>query len=216
MSPETLTFLDSVRDAEDPTPEREAKVLARVRASVALGALASVSAGGSRLLEWLLSGLKTGLFVAVAALPSSEAPPLAPSIPVPLLETPLPRTIRHASVPQTSTTSAVLPDPPASSKRATSPAPARTPSLRHELELLTRVQGAMRSGDPDEALRLLARHRTSDRQLLAEREAARILALCAAGRTEAAAEAASQFLIRHPASPQRAAVERSCGAGTPR
>jgi hypothetical protein len=86
-------------------------------------------------------------------------------------------------------------------------------SLRKELALLSEVQADLRRGDGAGALAKLSAHDTGDQQLLAERRAARILALCANGDVEQAAGEARRFLVLHPDSPQRDAVLRSCYKG---
>jgi hypothetical protein len=83
-------------------------------------------------------------------------------------------------------------------------------SLRPEIALLERVQAALRDGDGATALRELDAHRTADRMFLAERQAARILALCMLERVAEARSAAQRFAAQHPESPQRAAIEGSC------
>jgi hypothetical protein len=88
-----------------------------------------------------------------------------------------------------------------------------SPSVREELALLAEVQAALRRGDGASALRRLDAHVTTDRQLAAERSAARVLALCALGRVQEARRAAAVFVREHPGSVQRDAVERAC-AGT--
>ena len=85
--------------------------------------------------------------------------------------------------------------------------------MREEIALLADVQAALERGDGAKALTRLDGHVTTDRQLLAERSAARILALCLLGRDTEARRAALVFMHAHPASVQRTAVERSC-AGT--
>jgi hypothetical protein len=96
--------------------------------------------------------------------------------------------------------------PAARSEAAARPAP----SLASELELLRRVQAALRRGDGETALRELDAHVTNDRELLPERRAARILAVCRLGRVDAARLARAEFLSEHPDSIQREAVERAC------
>jgi hypothetical protein len=83
-------------------------------------------------------------------------------------------------------------------------------SLQAELALLRRVQAALQRGDGEAALRELDAHVTSDRTLLPERRAARILALCQLGRVDAARLARAEFAREHPDSVQREAVERAC------
>jgi hypothetical protein len=99
----------------------------------------------------------------------------------------------------------------ASAPRATTPSRARRePSLRAELDLLQRVQDALRRGDGAAALQALDAHQTHDRSLLAERQAARVLALCNLGRVDEARRAAARFEAQHPGSVQRDVITRSC------
>jgi hypothetical protein len=74
------------------------------------------------------------------------------------------------------------------------------------------VQSALERGDGAEALRRLDGHASSDRQLVAERRAARIAALCLLGRTPEARAVATLFFQENAGSAQRTAVERSCAA----
>ena len=100
-------------------------------------------------------------------------------------------------------------------ERASAPASSvqeRPATLRAELELLASVQSDLRRGDGQSALRRLDAHRTSDRQFLDERQAARILALCATGRVAQARLIASEFLKSHPHSVQQEVIANSCAA----
>ena len=71
---------------------------------------------------------------------------------------------------------------------------------------------ALREGDPDGALRAIdALGSAKPTGMLAEESlAARVLALCAAGRTEDAKAAAADFLARYPGSVQANQVRASC------
>jgi len=93
---------------------------------------------------------------------------------------------------------------------ASEPTSARANTLRSELDLLHAVQAALKRGDGAAALRELDSHDTNDRQLLAEREAARILALCQVGRVRDAQRAAADFSRNHPESVHREAIASSC------
>jgi len=86
----------------------------------------------------------------------------------------------------------------------------RANSLRAELDLLERVQAALKRGDGAAALRELEAHSTTDRILLAEREAARVLALCQLGRVVEAQKAAARFAVQHPDSVQQSVIAGSC------
>ena len=98
------------------------------------------------------------------------------------------------------------------------PAPRRQPAAEAEdpmLAELRAVQAAQRAlarNDGAGALRALAAlDRTHPRgNLLEERQAARVLALCAAGRAEDSRAAADRFLAQHPGSPQVARVRGAC------
>lgn len=234
MTPETRAFLERVRDAEDPSAADQQRVLAAVRATVAAGALAGVAgAGTSKLFKllaaWSVPGLKTGPIVLclLAAAGAAEVP-LAPqrsvSNAVVALAKASPRRLpaapASAALPALPPAAAPAPEPgrarrsplPRSASRPVASAPLvpGPPSLRRELLFLSDVQSLLKDGDAGAALERLEAHRTPDRELLAERQAARILALCAAGRSGEARQAAAAFLDEHPTSLQHAAIARSC------
>ncbi|MCA9623755.1 MAG: hypothetical protein KC731_32255 [Myxococcales bacterium] len=103
---------------------------------------------------------------------------------------------------------AVDPLPPSDAKP---PEPSRR-ALAEETALLQRAQAELRAGNPEAALALLEEHRGRHAlgAMSEEREAARILALCAAGRRDEARAAAADFLAAHPKSPHRARVLSAC------
>ncbi|MBZ0117581.1 MAG: hypothetical protein K8H88_11325, partial [Sandaracinaceae bacterium] len=84
-------------------------------------------------------------------------------------------------------------------------------TLAEELDLLRRAQGALRANEIDTALARLDEHerRFPDGQLQAEREAARVVALCRGARPEARAQA-SRFLRERASSPLAARVRAAC------
>jgi RNA polymerase sigma-70 factor (ECF subfamily) len=238
MRRETDEFLELVRDAQDPTPADEARVLSALKATLAAGVTsnaivaatlarprsgATVGAVGSKLIVVVAcaaaavfgSGDTTIISGSQAPQPTSSPRLLPPAVPA------------REVVPE-----AVVPAPPRPAPGAsrTTPrekpagSPVRRPSagntpraevprgnaLRAELELLQRVQLALRQGDGEAALRALDAHATDDRILLPERAAARILALCSMGRVAEARRAALRFEKEHPESVQRDAIARSC------
>jgi hypothetical protein len=251
MRRETEDFVELVRDAQDPTPADEERVLSGLKATLAAGVTsnaivsatlartrpgASVGAMGSKL-SVVVACTAAAVFGSgdtgslgntsrvhfpahaseQAGLEASERgrpPAAAPATPV-----------------AESTPEAVAPVPPRPAAQAPGPPPrevaterrarrgAQNPRraeelavspLRAELELLQRVQLALRHGDGEAALRALDGHVTDDRILLAERAAARILALCSVGRVAEARRAAARFRQDHPESVQREAIARSC------
>jgi hypothetical protein len=88
-------------------------------------------------------------------------------------------------------------------------------NLQAEAELLARASSAIGSGRAAQALELLDRHEReyADGALAEERAAARVLALCAAGRTDEARRLGEQFLRRAPRSPLVPRVRASCAFG---
>jgi hypothetical protein len=233
MSPETRAFLDGVRDADDPTGEDQRRVLSAVRAALATGAAGAVATTASNAsaaaakaqLPWgLMPGIKlAGVIAAVAAvswvagflpLPSEQPKALDSGETPPTQQVPA---AQEAQRPSASAPSPPLPVPRASTepqKRLAPSKPQQVASLREEIELLAAVTRALDGGDGAAALARLDGHVTGDRQFLAERQAARIRALCLLGRAGEARAAAFAFLRAHPTSVQREGIERSCaGSG---
>ncbi|UJR84933.1 hypothetical protein [Sandaracinus amylolyticus] len=92
------------------------------------------------------------------------------------------------------------------------PAPIPVASLHDELPVLRRAWSALRDARPDDALRALDEHRARfpSGELTEERDAARALALCAAGRADEGRAALSELLAAHPRSPLAARVRTAC------
>ncbi len=116
------------------------------------------------------------------------------------------------------TTASPPPDPVTADVPApttTTAVPAGPTTLDAEADLLRRADAARKSGDAAGALALLELHRARypNGILVEEREAERIVVLCALGRTDEAHAAAARFLRDHPRSPQAARVRASCGGG---
>jgi outer membrane protein assembly factor BamD (BamD/ComL family) len=100
--------------------------------------------------------------------------------------------------------------------------PAATPSrvgkppaglrLQDEAALLADVQGALRGGQATVALAKLESYdrRFPAGMLRSEADAARVFALCSAGRVEKARAAAARFVQRYPSAPVTARVQAAC------
>jgi len=240
MRRETEDFLRLVRDAENPTRADEERVHQVLRAAVAAGVAASIdpstlrNIGSARHVLRPLAGWGSKLSLiaacAAAALSPGDTPrsgeanrapspsalsELSSAAPPPTTSegTPGGALVAAASAPAASATAEL---PARRVTAASAPVARRTlpeppaPSLRAELELLRRVQAALQRGDGETALRELDAHVTSDRTLLPERRAARILALCRLGRVHAAQLAQAEFAREHPDSIQRQAVDSAC------
>ena len=74
------------------------------------------------------------------------------------------------------------------------------------------MQGALRSGNANGALSKLESYdrRFPGGMLRAEADAARVFALCGAGRADKARAAAARFAQRYPSSPAAARVQAAC------
>jgi hypothetical protein len=102
-----------------------------------------------------------------------------------------------------------------STEVASSPGVPRGPStLEAEAELLRRAGAALNAGDPAQALHLIGQHAASfpNGVLIEEREAERVVVLCALGRVSDARAAGAAFLRDRPRSPMAERVRASCGA----
>jgi hypothetical protein len=122
------------------------------------------------------------------------------------------------------------PAAPAASEAAQAAAPAGVPSrparpatrgshaqagdadLADEVALIARAQAATNRGQAERALEALREYdrRHPEGALTQERSAARILALCAAGKPAQARAEAERFRARWPGSPQAARIQSSC------
>jgi hypothetical protein len=101
-------------------------------------------------------------------------------------------------------------EPGASAEPAASP----PSTLEAETRLLREAHDALQAGQPGRALDLLDEQSQAyaGGQLVEERAAARVLALCKAGRPEEAQAAAARFLQEHPHSPLADRVRSACSA----
>lgn len=204
LSPESRSLLASLAGAHDPPDDAAARVRAAMSARLASppplrrwpwAAGVSVAVGVLALaLSRRPAPAPTPVTTAPAVVVPSAAPPPAPVAP------PLPAPV--APLP------AVLPDAPTPRRPAVT---AEDPMLA-ELRAVQSAQRALARHDGSAALRTLAAlDRAQPRgNLREERDALRVLALCAAGRADDARAAAAVFLSRHPGSPQAARVQGAC------
>lgn len=150
----------------------------------------------------------------------APAPPIEPA-PIATTETGAPRVVVRHAAPVRSAPAPVAADPvvepiPAApivaAPSAVAPVAAAPSMLAEEVRLLSSAQRALNEGDPTTALARLAEHgrRFPEGTMAEERDAARALALCRAGRREEAQAAAARFLADRPTSPLAARVRASC------
>jgi len=162
--------------------------------------------------------------------PSPSSPPEPPASPTPALAAP-PTPAPAASPTQelaasptpalaASRTPALAASPSPSARvdaLPSAPAPT-TDALAEETRLLRDANAATRAGDAARALALLDEHaqRHPGGVLSEERDAERVLALCAAGQVAEAKRAATSFLHARPRSPLAGRVRGSCGGTSDR
>jgi hypothetical protein len=182
-----------------------ARIAAEGAAASLGGAVGSKAAGVSALVKGLVAAgavAATGV-AGYWALPERAAP--APSVVVQAAPLPPPEPVVAVAPP------AAVPSSPAPIVARPSSKP---PALRlqDEAALLADVQGALRGGRPGEALAKLDSYdrRFAGGMLRAEADAARVFALCAAGRVEKARSAAERFVQHYPKSPVAARVQAAC------
>jgi hypothetical protein len=101
--------------------------------------------------------------------------------------------------------------PPAGTRSST----VQARSFERELRLLRSARRALDTGSPAQALALLDRYAAEFPQgtLKPECQAARVLALCAAGRVASAQKAREQFMEQQPGSPLAEGLRATCGGG---
>lgn len=196
-----------------------------MKIAIGVALLGALGAGGAAL------GIATrgGAVAAPTSLPSGTAPMLVAAgetaqVPVnapppPSVVTPSPVASSPVAEAPVGTISAALRARPSVANDQTTPSAASAvptlsaDALVEETRLLREANAATRAGDPVRALTLLEEHaRRFPRGVLGEeRDAERVLALCAAGRTAEARGAAQRFLGARPGSALAGRVRSSCG-----
>jgi hypothetical protein len=236
LSLEARALIARVGDADGPGPERRARVKRALAAALVgtsatvgtAGAVAAAGAAGKSALTagsvaiWLGIGAALGTVASAPALvlrltrsepathvaPSvapASRPAEAPSEP----SRPAPASIPAPAVEAPSATAPVRAEARATAETLPSAAP---PSLADETRVLEAAQRELASGRATSALSLLDEHakRFPSGALGEERTAARVLSLCALGRTEEARRTATAFLEGSPRSPLIPRLRGSC------
>jgi hypothetical protein len=230
LSTRAQRLIELTRQVDGPEASRRARVRAALAGALATGtvsAAAQASLGAAAVgtgakaavggLGWFVAGAALGVAVTVSgqyALGRWTAP--RETVPG---EVAVPRAAaRTVVVPakQPSTGPSLAP-PPAAAMPPARTASAHPPTvvsatLGEEMRLLEQTQVALRSGKPDRALELVREYdrRFGAGALREEAQAARVLALCRAGRVEAGRQAAARFSAEFPGSPLLPRVRRSC------
>ena len=209
-------LVELARGGDDPSAAQllslHGAVAARIAAEGALASSATTATAKVASTGAFVKGLVAAAAIATGAagffaLQGGE-PPVAPA---PLVQPPPPRVTPPAALPPPPAVSVVTSvEAPAPPTRAVKP-----PSglrLEQEAALLAEVQGALRSGQARTALAKLESYdrRFPTGMLRAEADAARVFALCGAGRVDKARASAARFVQRYPSSPAAARVQAAC------
>jgi hypothetical protein len=219
LGPDIQALLDAARDAHDPTAADRARVKQGLVNQLGAGAFATQVPMGPSARPWLRFGAgaaAVGLAIVAGlmlrpATPSANPPPPAPQVTsvTPLSAPQTPVVLDPPSVPVES-----LHAVPVQAQPVAKLAPSEESTLEKELLLLRDAKSALDRGDSAKALSVLDQHEKTypDGVLAEERGATRVLALCAAGRTQDAKLSARDFLAKYPRSPSAVRVRASCGA----
>lgn len=222
LSPAARAILDAGHIAQDPTALQRERNRAALRARLAAEASAPppVAQRPSPRVAWWGAAL-VGLAALVVALLWRREPPPAPPVrtPVPTSPAPVvapapvtPVPVMPAPVAPTATQEAPRPAPVVTAARDRRTETSEVDTMAEELRLLRESRRVLDQGDGRAALALVQTHarRFPRGQLAEEREATRVLALCASGDAVAASRAGQSFVSRYPQSPQLPRVRRSC------
>lgn len=211
-------LVELARAADDPSAAQLLSLHGAVAARIAAeGASASSGVTSSSTMAASAGALVKGLVAAGAiatgaasffALHSPAEPARAPAAAVPHVAVPRPAPVARAAPPAVE----LAPSSEAAAPPTRASKPASGLRLQEEAAVLAEVQGALRSGRAGLALTKLESY---DRRfptgiLRSEADAARVFALCGAGRIEKARAAAARFVQRYPSSPATARVQSAC------
>lgn len=236
LGPDARALIDAASEGDDPSSADAARVRAKVAARVAIaagtGAAGVTAAKTSAAATTAGIGTKIALAVAVVGATSAGGAALyerATREPIPVIETAPTLATPVPSSPARALAPAPAPDPTPAPAPAPAPPPARTvarsvpiatstkpttttDTLAEEARLLRAAHASLAAGDGRGAMTALDEHasRFPRGALSEEREAGRVLALCAQGRAVEARAAASAFVATSPRSPLAAQVRRSC------
>jgi len=213
-------LVELARAEDDPSAAQLLSLHGAVAARIAAGGLvvaaatASTKAASAGLgsAGALVKGLVVSGAIATGAAGyiALKAPAQPPPAPVALTPHVAPAPVKRAAPPQPVVARQVQDvEPQTPSRPAKAPASLR---LQDEAALLAEVQGALRNGQAGLALSKLESYdkRFPAGMLRSEADAARVFALCSAGRVDRARAAAARFVQRYPNAPVTARVQAAC------
>ena len=195
-------LLEEARLATTPSAAARARVWTALEAQLGGGGAPPAAGGGmaSVLLVSVIVGI-VGTVAGVLSIPRAEPP-----VPVIVAAPTIAPVAAQVEAPEEAA-------PVPVTERRVAPRVAPEEDIAADVALLSRAQAAWRSGRAGEALRLAEEHRTRfpGSAFGKERDAIRVLTLCALGREDAAKRIAARLLASSRGSPWRQAVAESCG-----
>jgi hypothetical protein len=212
-------LVELARSGDEPTAAQllslHGAIAARIAAEGAIaasGTTASVKAAsaGAFVKGLVVAGaIATGAAGFFALRSPSSSPPPAVVVARPPVVAPRPVVAPPPLVEAPPAPAVVAPSAAPASKAPKLPGP---PRLQDEAALLAEVQGALRKGQGGLAQSLLESYdrRFPTGMLRSEADAARVFALCSAGRVDKARAFAERFVQRYPSSPAAARVQAAC------
>jgi hypothetical protein len=219
LDPDCRRIIDDASRADVPSADAEARIwqglqgqLSRplpptaraAQEALAAAKLQPALAGAS--FKLMIGVLSVGLLaLGVALVVLLARGPRTLGVPPP--SPPSPASSAVVSTPLAPTVEAIAPPPQPGAAAASS-------SLLEETRLLAAAQRELQRAAPEDALRVLDLHarRFSAGVLEQEREAARVLALCALGRLDQARSTRQRFFQRWPGSPMVSRLGTDCAA----
>lgn len=211
-------LVELARAGDDPSAAQllslHGAVAARITAegaSAASGAIAGTKAASAGA---LVKGLVVAGAIATGAASFFARQGTLEPAPAPVMAArgrPQPVAVQHAAPAPLEPEAPAEPSTSAAVRSAGKP-PSSSLRLQDEAALLAEVQGALRSGQAGVALGKLESYdrRFPAGMLRSEADAARVFALCGAGRVEKARAAAARFVQRYPNAPATARVQSAC------
>lgn len=211
-------LVELARAGDDPSAAQLLSLHGAVAARIAAEGASAASAATVSTKAAAAGALVKGLVVAGAIATGAagffalqSTPELAPP-PAVVARAPAPRpaVVQHAA--PTTREPVAAADASAPATRQPSRAPNSSLRLQDEAALLAEVQGALRNGQASVALGKLESYdrRFPGGMLRSEADAARVFALCGAGKVDKARAAAARFVQRYPNAPATARVQSAC------
>jgi len=210
LPPEVRALLDHEREIQPLPATVRARAVARARAALLAGVDRRAVPVPARRPRWLAAA---AMICIISAGVGAAAYQVRVHMASPPEIRPLPAPVKIVAPPPRAPAAEIVPEPEpviAAPPAPTKPALSKAESAREELRVLRQARAAVARDDFAAALPPIAEHarRFKDGRLSEEREALRVKALAALGRTDDARRAAVAFRARFPRSVLLSAVNK--------